>query len=271
MWPTPGMEMNPRNPGGGPGPGVGAMPYSRGGLPASSVTAPRRNENTSVNYGVRGAREVATMYHQHQHPREAVRLPNPQGRGEGVSVAGSGASGSSASIRANMAAQFMDPIGLMMNVMKNMPALIEQVRSLQKDVGLLMQANIELRQKAAASLGGERETQQQERREMKSIHAASSSTCTYANAAELKRKSDDVEVSCHQCKKLKTDMFSCTNLVTIKSRKAPRPCRKKYCMKCILKYGTKWNANYKKCPSCMGSCTCAVCVRRRQKEIEASS
>lgn len=78
--------------------------------------------------------------------------------------------------------------------------------------------------------------------------------------------------SCHQCKKSGSnsaglELVFCTRLVSTRARKAIKPCRKKYCTRCIKKFYSHMrfgNPNSWECPSCLGVCSCATCTLRRQ-------
>jgi hypothetical protein len=77
------------------------------------------------------------------------------------------------------------------------------------------------------------------------------------------------QISCHQCKSTKspTQLMFCTTIRVGKRRR----CRKKFCDACLKRSHKqsllKPNCALDKwaCPSCLGSCMCANCVRDRQK------
>ena len=115
------------------------------------------------------------------------------------------------------------------------------------------------------------------------ICPACKGTCLCARCSGTPRKRRLHNSSCHQCKtSVETShLYHC--VCTHKAHKGehshdhgstngvrnPR-CRKKYCVKCVeSKYpdlvGDGPNPDKWTCPSCLGVCTCAKCVRKRAK------
>jgi len=82
-------------------------------------------------------------------------------------------------------------------------------------------------------------------------------------------------VSCHQCKKSNRLTNYCTNINMGRTGRNKKPCRKKYCTRCLTKFysnipmpreGSNWT-----CPACQGICSCASCMRQRVGESKSPS
>ena len=75
--------------------------------------------------------------------------------------------------------------------------------------------------------------------------------------AKLKTK------KCHHCKELKSQFSTCGYWFANGNR-----CKKVFCHDCALIYNMEpsdtddWH-----CPSCLGKCTCAVCIKAREREL----
>jgi len=107
-------------------------------------------------------------------------------------------------------------------------------------------------------------------------------------AAEMaKEQTGGSGLSCHQCKTRKQldELYTCGNYerkkrATGEDKKSIKPCRKKYCARCLHKfYGEQPPARREngttvlefECPSCRLICQCAACRKRQHlAELAAS-
>ena len=104
---------------------------------------------------------------------------------------------------------------------------------------------------------------------------------TVMTAAEMaKEQTGGSGLSCHQCKTRKQldELYTCGNYerkkrATGEEKRNIKPCRKKYCMRCLSKfYGEQPPARREngttvlefECPSCRLICQCAACRKRQQ-------
>mmetsp|Transcript_47888 Transcript_47888/g.79349 ORF Transcript_47888/g.79349 Transcript_47888/m.79349 type:complete len:840 (+) Transcript_47888:171-2690(+) len=89
----------------------------------------------------------------------------------------------------------------------------------------------------------------------------SCAVCTRKNKG-VKSSTLSAKASCHQCKlkKPQQELRHCEMVI------GNRHCRKKFCEQCLTRYVLSLpNDSHFKCPACLGICTCASCVRRREK------